>query len=128
TTATQRVTVIDNTAPLINLGRQTISLWPSNHKYSTVSVPDLVAGASDNCDAGVNLNRVVIAKVSSDEPDNGGGDGDTSNDIVIAQDCKSVQLRAERDNNRNGRVYVITFMVRDQSGRVGLATAKVTVP
>ncbi len=69
-----------------------------------------------------------IVSVSSDEPDNGGGDGNTTNDIVIAADCESVQLRAERIGSGNGRVYTITFEVTDASGNVSIATAKVTVP
>ena len=69
-----------------------------------------------------------ITSVTSDEPDNGGGDGNTINDIVIAADCKSVQLRSERMGSGNGRVYTITFKVTDASGNVSTATAKVTVP
>lgn len=126
--ATVTLGVIDNTQPVITLNGRTITLWPADHKYKTVKVSDLVDSASDSCDAGVNLGKVVIAQVSSDEPDNGSGDGDSSNDMVIAQDCKSVQLRAERDGKRNGRVYTITFKVKDGSGNVRTATAKVTVP
>jgi hypothetical protein len=76
----------------------------------------------------VNINSVRIAKVTSDEPENSGGDGNTLNDIVIAANCKSVQLRSERMGNGNGRVYTITFKVTDASGNVSTATAKVTVP
>ena len=57
-----------------------------------------------------------------------GGDGSTTDDIVIAPDCKSVQLRSERSGNANGRVYTITFKVIDASGNITTATAKVTVP
>ena len=66
--------------------------------------------ASDAEDGNL-TNSVVIEKVTSDEPDNapGGGDGNTSNDIVIAGNCKSVQLRSERDENKNGRVYAVTL-------------------
>jgi hypothetical protein len=71
---------------------------------------------------------VRIDNVTSDEPENGNGDGNTLNDIVIAADCKSVQLRAERVGNGNGRVYTITFKVTDSSGNVSTATAKVSVP
>jgi uncharacterized repeat protein (TIGR01451 family) len=130
TTATQSVTVVDDTPPTITLNGQTVTLWPPNHKYHTVSVTDLVASAGDNCDSSVNLSKVVIAQVTSDEleDDPNGGDGDTLNDIVIAPDCKSVQLRAERDGNRNGRVYTITFRVRDASGNTQTITALVSVP
>ena len=120
------VTVSDITPPVIILNGNTITLWPPNHAYSTVSVSDLVASASDLCDPGVSLNSVVIASVSSDEPDNSAGDGNTINDIVIAPGCKSVQLRAERMGGGNGRVYTITFKVTDGSGNSTTVTAKVT--
>jgi hypothetical protein len=122
------VTVKDIDAPVITLTDQTITLWPPDHKYTTVHVTDLVANASDLCDASVNINSVKIASVTSDEPNNSAGDGNTTNDIVIAPDCKSVQLRAERIGGSNGRVYTITFEVTDSSGNSSTATATVTVP
>jgi hypothetical protein len=127
-TATQTVTVIDNTAPTITLNSYAPSMWPPNHKYETFQVTQFVTGASDNCDSGVGLSSVVIEKVTSDEAENSGGDGNTLNDIVIAANCKSVQLRAERDGGGNGRVYTITFRVRDASGNTTRATRKVVVP
>ena len=127
-TATQVITVVDNTPPTITLNGNVITLWPPNHKYETVQVSNLVASASDNCDASVSLSSVYISRVTSDEAENGNGDGNTSNDIVIAANCKSVQLRSEREGGGNGRVYTITFKVRDVSGNVATATAKVTVP
>lgn len=121
------VTVNDTQAPEITTDNS-VALWPPNHKYQTVSVADLVASAVDNCDAGVGVGSVRITKVTSDEPENSGGDGSTLNDIVIAADCKSVQLRAERVGGGNGRVYTVTFEVTDVSGNVGTATTTVTVP
>ena len=85
---------------------------------------DLVASATDNC-SGDLFNSVVIASVSSDELENSEG---TLNDIVIAGDCKSVQLRAERDTSGNGRVYTIVLRVTDAAGNVGTASRTVTVP
>ena len=126
--ATQTVTVVDNTAPVITLNGQSHSMWPPNHKYNTFQVTNFVTSASDNCDANVSVSTVVIEKVTSDETENGNGDGNTSNDIVIAADCKSVQLRSERDGGGNGRVYTITFKVTDSSGNVTRATATVVVP
>ena len=130
TDKTVTFTVIDNTPPTITLNGNVITLWPPNHQYETVQVSDLVAGASDHCDAGVNLSSVYISQVTSDEAENenGNGDGNTFNDIVIAANCRSVQLRSEREGNGNGRVYTITFKVTDASGNVTTATAKVTVP
>lgn len=123
------VTVIDAEAPQISLNPIHITLWPPNHKYRLVNVTDLVTGVSDNCTS-LNVGNVVIAQVSSDEPENnaGPGDGNTVNDIVIANDCKSVQLRAERDGNLNGRVYTIVLQVSDAAGNVRTVTPTVTVP
>ena len=118
---------VDTIAPVITLNGNNISLWPPNHTYHTINVTDLVASASDNCSANL-LSSVVISSVSSDEPENGNGDGNTNNDIVIAADCKSVQVRAERDGSRNGRVYRINFTVTDSGGNSTTVTAKVSVP
>ena len=124
--ATQVVTVVDNTPPVITLNGQTPSMWPPNHKYQTFGVTNFVTGVTDNCGA-IPVSSVVITQVTSDETENGNGDGNTSNDIVIAADCKSVQLRSERDGGGNGRVYTIHFKVVDSHGNVGTATAKVVV-
>jgi hypothetical protein len=72
----------------------------------------MVQSASDTKDGDL-INSVVIEKATSDEPDNApeGADGNTSNDIVIAGDRKSVQLRSERDETKNGRVYSVTVRV-----------------
>jgi hypothetical protein len=121
------VTVNDAQGPTITVGGP-ITLWPPNHKYSTINVADLVTSVTDNCDSSVGVGSVVIASVSSDEPENSLGDGNTLNDIVIANDCKSVQLRSERIGSGNGRVYTITFQVTDGAGNVSTTTAKVRVP
>jgi hypothetical protein len=120
--------VNDTIGPVITLNGNTISLWPANHSYHTVNVSDLVAAASDNFDPNVDLNSVIIAQVTSDEVENGNNDGNTLNDIVIAPDCKSVQLRAERDGNADGRVYTLTFLARDTAGNTSTVTATVIVP
>jgi hypothetical protein len=90
----------------------------------------LVASASDLCDASVDINDVVISQVTSDEPEDavGNGDGNTLNDIVITPDCKSLQLRKERAGGGDGRVYTITLKVKDSSGNVATAVRKVYVP
>ena len=118
---------VDTIAPVITLNNNTITLWPPNHSYHTINVADLVASVSDNCSSNL-LNSVVIASVSSDESENGNGDGNTLNDIVIAADCKTVQLRAERQGGGNGRVYRINFAVTDSAGNTSTATGKVYVP
>ena len=115
--------------PTITLTGQAITLWSPNHKYKTVNLSQLVNNASDSCGGNLTEN-VVISQVSSDEPEDapGGGDGNTVNDIVIAPNCKSVQLRAERQGDGNGRVYTIIFKVQDAAGNTTTETAKVRVP
>lgn len=122
-----KVTVKDTQGPTINTS-QAKTLWPPNHKYATFNVSDLVTSVTDNCDASVGTGSVRITKVTSDELEDSGGDGSTLNDIVIAADCKSVQLRSERVGDGNGRVYTITLNVTDASGNTSTATVKVSVP
>src|SRR6266540_2329409 len=126
--AMQSATLTVGGPPVITLSTTTISMWPPNHDYHTFNVTDFVASAS-GCDGDL-TGSVVIASVSSDEPEDNllGADGTTLNDIVIAPDCKSVQLRSERDGNLNGRVYTITFRVRDSQGNTTTVTATVTIP
>lgn len=121
------VTVNDTEGPHITVTTQPIELWPPNHKYHTINMSDLVASATDNCSGNL-INSVVIASVSSDEPENSSGSGNTLNDIVIAANCKSVDLRAEREGGGNGRVYTIVLRVKDAAGNVGTASRTVTVP
>lgn len=127
-TKTRTVIVVDTGLPVINLTGQQITLWPPNHQYVTINLTQLVSGASDGCDGTIDINDVVISKVTSDEIENGNGDGNTNNDIIIAANCKSVQLRSERQGNGNGRVYTIHFRVKDAQGNVATATAQVKVP
>lgn len=124
------ILTVNNGTPVITLSTNSATMWPPNHAYQTFSITDFVASASSSCDSSVDINDVVIQKVSSDEPEENplGADGNTLNDIVIAPDCKSVQLRRERDGNLNGRVYTITFKVTDSFGNSTTATVKVSVP
>lgn len=118
----------DSGAPTITLiPNVNMTLWPPNHAYHTVAVTDFVASASDDCDPTVNINSVYILKITSDEVENGSADGNTLNDIIIGASCKTAQLRAERSTNGDGRVYTITFKVKDSAGNFTTATAKVTV-
>jgi uncharacterized repeat protein (TIGR01451 family) len=128
TTGTQTITVKDATAPVIVLTTGTITLSPPNHQYQTFSIADLVSSVSDQCDGGVDISDVVISQVTSDEIENGNGDGNTPNDIVIAPDCKSLQVRRERQGGGDGRVYTITLKVKDSSGNVATAVRKIYVP
>lgn len=115
------VTVQDTTAPAItSLSTNTPTLWPPNHKMIAVTVS---ATATDL--VGVASLRIINA--TSNEPDNGLGDGDTANDIQVTGDL-TVNLRAERSGKGNGRVYTITVEARDAAGNATTRTVAVTVP
>jgi len=123
------ITLTDVSAPVINLSSQVHTLWSPNHKYVNFKIADFVSSVTDSCQTNISLSSVVITTVTSDEFENiNSGDGNTFKDMVIAPDCKSVDLRAERDGNKNGRVYTITFKATDANGNSTYATAKVTVP
>lgn len=120
-TATQTVTVTDTQAPSINnLSASPSSLWPPDHTMQDVFVN---YSATDNC-GGVNC---VIGSVTSNEPINGTGDGDTAPDWVIV-DSHHVQLRAERAGTGTGRIYTITVVCTDSSNNATTKTVTVFVP
>jgi hypothetical protein len=121
------VTVTPETVPPTIKLLPSIQLWPPDHTYHTVTMAQMVESVSDNCSS-LSIGDVVIEKVTSDEPDNALGDGNTINDIVIAPDCRSVQLRAERAGTGDGRVYTITLRLKDGSGNVTQQNFEVSVP
>ena len=120
------ITVEDNNAPIITVAGP-LTIWPPNHQYAYFDVDDLVISVSDDCSS-VSMDDLIIVSASSDEAENADNDGNTFNDIVIAGDCKSIQLRKERNSNSNGRVYKVTVEVDDGSGNTGTAICEVHVP
>ncbi len=130
TTARMRtVTVVDTAAPTLTL-RPAIRLCPANHRTYTLTASQMVQSVSDACQTSLALGNVVIEKVTSDEPDDVAGDADgiTTGDVAIAANCQAVQVRAERDETKNGRVYVVTLRVTDASGNTTRRDFTVSVP
>ena len=116
----------DTSAPVITLKRPVQTLFPPNHKYQTINLAQVVESVSDNVDD-LSVADVVITRVTSDEPENGVGDGNTTDDIVL-EGCQTVKLRAERSGRGDGRVYTVELAVRDAAGNVGTASYQVEVP
>ena len=123
------VLFLDLVPPQITVDANAIQLWPPNHKYQTVNISDFVLSVIDAGAPDLSLDDVFVTSVTSDEPENapGGEDGNTTNDIVIL-DCQTVNLRAERLENGNGRVYTIHVAAEDVSGNLGTATFQVQIP
>lgn len=116
----QIITVNDDTPPQITgLGASPNILWPPNHKMRNVTVS---YGINDNC----TVPNTTIS-VSSNEPVNGTGDGDTGPDWEII-DNHHIRLRAERAGNGTGRIYTITITTNDGCNPAVTATTQVVVP
>jgi hypothetical protein len=101
------VTVVDTT------------LWPPNHKLKPVEIH---VTSSDACDPAPQVKCVA----TSNEADDGLGDGDTSEDIQWKG--TELLLRSERSGTGTGRVYTVTCTATDASKNVRTASATVSVP
>ena len=112
--------VCETTAPVVDVTVSPDSMWPPNHKLVDVAATVTVTDADPNA-------TITLVSVTSNEPDDGLGDGDTEGDIVIVDDF-NFELRAERSALGDGRVYTITYEVTDACGNSTVASATVTVP
>ena len=65
--------------------------------------------------------------VTSNEPDNGTGDGNTSPDWEILND-HIIKLRSERSGTGDGRIYTIVVSCTDQYNNTGSDSVTVLVP
>lgn len=122
------VTVIaDETPPELVLAVESDELWPPNHKLHRYAAVDLVESASDDC-SDLTVDDVVFGRGTSDEPDEGSGDGNFPNDIAFFESCSEAEVRAERAGPEDGRVYELFLRVADGAGNVTEAPFVVTVP
>jgi hypothetical protein len=120
-TDTAVVTAVDTTPPEISVTVTPNFLWPPNHKYADIEV---TVTASDNVDPSP---TVTFVSITSNEPENGKGDGNTSNDIMKTGDF-AFKLRAERSGTGSGRVYTITYKATDASGNFAMGSVTIEVP
>jgi hypothetical protein len=142
------VIVQDSTPPSVLCTTDLAALWPPKHKMQTVT---LIFEATDAVSDPTSLQ--VTATVRSDEPDDaeGLGDGATTGD-VNGQDgftapvdvtgmlifdptygtngawIATIDLRAERGGDGNGRNYTIDFEAVDSQGNTGQCSTCVVVP
>ncbi len=123
------VSVVDTLAPVVTKVKGLGKIWPPNHTMKTFNLDQCGVSINDQCQGVISLADAspLITCVTSDEVDDGFGDGDTGGDIVIV-DNDTVQLRAEREDSANGRVYHINFEVTDAEGNVGEGTCDASIP
>ncbi len=118
------VTIVDTTPPVITVEVTPSTLWPPNHRMidTTASV-----AASDVCSA----SSIVLTSVTSNEADNGVGDGNTINDIQDAEPGTpdfDFKLRAERAGGGNGRIYTAVYTATDGSANSNSSAGHAVVP
>jgi hypothetical protein len=119
------VTIQDTTPPVVSLALDRYSLWPPNHAMITINASVVV---TDICDPTPGF---ALTAVTSNEPENGPGDGNTVDDIqgaAIGTSDTQFELRAERSGRGDGRIYSILYTGFDDSGNTTPAPTQVVVP
>ena len=116
------MTVSDTTPPKLSVTLSPTVLWPPDHKLIPIRATIMV---SDTCDP----KPTVKFSITSNEPDNGLGDGDTAEDIQRCNrtDSRSCSARSEAERG-NGRIYTVTYQATDASGNTTTKTATVDRP
>jgi hypothetical protein len=117
------VEVRDDVPPLVDLMLDPSELWPPNHSLVSVHATVDVTDCSPV--------TVILESVTSNEPDNGIGDGNHEPDIVGADpgtEDYDFKVRAERSGTGIGRTYTVEYRVTDAGGLETLVAATVRVP
>ena len=114
------VNVVDTTPPVVtSISASPDLLWPPDHKMNQITVK---VTANDLVDPNPGSQ---ITAVSSNQPIDGTGDGDTSPDWVITGPL-SVDLRSERAGDKD-RVYTLTVITFDASDNITTSYVQVRV-
>lgn len=126
TPLTRTVQVVDTQAPTFDFHDVTVS--PADQTMRSYSLSDCVT-AADACDGYALINNGTILSIYSDEPEDAAGDtdGSTTGDIVITGKS-TFQVRAERRGDGDGRVYGVTFELKDQTGNARTGVCRIRVP
>jgi hypothetical protein len=118
------ITLFDNIPPSIDVSVSPDRLWAPNHQMKTITANVVV---QDNCP----VTSFRLVSVTSNEPDNGTGDGDFPDDIQDAEEGTpdtTFRVRAERKGGGTGRIYTATYQAEDGSENTAKAAATITVP
>jgi hypothetical protein len=117
--------VEEGNAPTLSVSLSPSLLWPPNHQMVEIEADIQV---QDDVDPHP---EVRLVSITSNEPDEGLGDGDSANDIQGTEtgiDDRTFQLRAERSGTGTGRTYTVTYEARDSGGNVRTVITTVVVP
>jgi hypothetical protein len=116
---------VDKAGPNVSCSASPNRLSPPNHRMVpvrvSVAVTDPLSGPG----------QFSLLSVTSNEPDNGCGDGDFPRDIQgfdVGSADTSGLLRAERSGRGHGRIYTLTYRGWDLAGNTSDCKAVVKVP
>jgi hypothetical protein len=143
------VTVSDSTPPQVMCTSDLAVLWPPNHEMRTVTLYVMGTDAVSDSQAITPL----LVTLRSDEPDDaaGTGDGTTSGDVNGANGfsvpveitsqfvfqagvgasgawAATLQLRAERAGDSDGRCYTVDVTASDTGGNQATTSCCIVVP
>jgi microsomal dipeptidase-like Zn-dependent dipeptidase len=116
---------IDMTPPVVTCVNDSPTLWPPNGRLIGVTATVGVDGGTSGA------NGFTLLSATSNQADNGNGDGNTTGDIrgwVIGTPSAFGFLRAERAGPLTARVYSLLYEGRDKAGNAATCTTTVTVP
>ena len=124
--------IVDTTPPTISFTLDPDLLWPPDHTLREIYADVM---ATDTCGDVT----VALVSVTSSEPDNGLGDGDTVDDIQGVEAGTAdywLMLRSERQGpypvehpgRFPGRTYSVAYSAVDGSGNAAEASGEVRVP
>jgi hypothetical protein len=114
------IDIVDVTPPTIVVSNLPVSLWPPNHQM--IHVLPAVQVTDD-----VDTSPDVTLTITSNEPDDGMGDGSTTGDVVV-NSPSDFELRAERAGSGSGRVYHLVWTATDDSGNKTTLARDIVVP
>lgn len=116
---------VDSTPPTVTCSVSPNEFWPPNHTSidvtATVTVTDDESGPAG----------FILLSVTSDEPDSGLDQEDVPDDIQgweSGTPDTTGQLRAERDEDGDGRVYTLTYQGVDLAGNTATCSPTVIIP
>ncbi|PEN67744.1 hypothetical protein CN545_18230 [Bacillus toyonensis] len=113
---------LDKTAPVLNISLDKTTIWPPNHKMVPITA---TINASDGTSG---INSVVLTSITSNETLQSDDIQNANYNKPISGSTDSFSLRADRLGSGNGRIYTVTYTVKDNTGNVTTKTATVAVP
>lgn len=116
--------LVDTQPPSLHVSLPNSCVWPADHAMQCFTLGhDVQVSLTDACDPHP---TVRVVSVTSSQPDNGLGDGDTAPDVswTSNQFC----IRRERAASLGPRTYSVLVQAADASGNTAMGSLQLTVP